>query len=181
MVNSAFAFVYADWMFTARPRACGIEDISCDSRGVRAGALTSGVLGVGGTSPPQALQSLAVPGLMGPRSNSRSLGFFLGERLWAERVLELTGALWARLVRLVFILDGFDFDFVGEGLGEVWVDLVDVFGEFGRYFLVLVFSGVGVVSRERLRLAAGVGELLVVGAIFDVFWRSIVGSQARGW
>jgi hypothetical protein len=54
------------------------------------------------------------------------LGFFLGERLWAERVLELTGALWARLVRLVFILDGFDFDFVGEGLGEVWVDYVPV-------------------------------------------------------
>jgi hypothetical protein len=180
MVNSAFAFVYADWMLTARPRACRIEDISCDSRGVRAGALTSGVLGVGGTSPPQALQSLAVLGLMGPRSNSRSLGFFLGERLWAERVLELTGALWARLARLVFSLDGFDFDFVGEGRGEVWVDLVATFAEFGRCFLMPVFSGVGVVSRERLRLAAGVGELLVVGAIFAIFSRSIVGSQVRG-
>jgi len=177
-MNSAFAFVYADWMFTARPRACRIEDISCDSRGVRAGALTSGVLGVGGTSPPQALQSLAVLGLMEPRSNSRSLGFFLGERLWADRVLELTGALWARLLRLVFILVGFDF--VGEVWGEVWVDLVDVFEGFGRCFLVPVESGVGVVSRDRLSLAACVGELLVVGAMFAVFSRLIVESQVRG-
>jgi hypothetical protein len=99
-------------MFTARPRACRIDDISCDSRGVRAGALTSGVLGVGGTSPPQALQREVPVGLMEPRPNSRSLGFFFGERLWAERVLELTGALWARLARVVFILEGFDF--VGE-------------------------------------------------------------------
>jgi hypothetical protein len=118
--------------------------------------------------------------LMGPRSNSRSLGFFLGERLWAERVLELTGALWARLARLVFSLDGFDFDFVGEGLDEIWVDLVDVFGGFGRCFLMPFVFGVGVVSRERLSPAAGVGELRVVGAIFAVFLRSIVGSRTRG-
>jgi hypothetical protein len=96
-------------MFTARPRACRIEDISWDSRGVRAGALTWGVLGDGGTSAPQALQREVPVGLTEPRSNSRSLGFFLGERLWAERVLELTGALWARLLRVVFVLGGFDF------------------------------------------------------------------------
>jgi hypothetical protein len=81
---------------------------------------------------------------------------------------------------MVSTLDGFDFDFVGEGRGEVWVDLVATFAEFGRCFLMPVFSGVGVVSRERLRLAAGVGELLVVGAIFAIFSRSIVGSQVRG-
>jgi hypothetical protein len=116
--------------------------------------------------------------LMEPRSNSRSLGFFLGERLWADRVLELTGALWARLLRLVFILVGFDF--VGEVWGEVWVDLVDVFEGFGRCFLVPDESGVGVVSRDRLSLAACVGELLVVGAMFAVFSRLIVESQVRG-
>ena len=143
--------------------------MSCNSRGVRAGALTSGVLGVGGTSPPQALQREVPVGLMEPRSNSRSLGVFLGERLWAERVLELTGALWARLLRLVFVLGGFDF--VGEVCAEVWVDFVDVFEGFGRCFLVPVVSGVGVVSRERL---------IVVGAMFAVFPRLIVGFQVRG-
>jgi hypothetical protein len=60
------------------------------------------------------------------------------------------------------------------------VDLVDVFGGFGRCFLMPFVFGVGVVSRERLSPAAGVGELRVVGAIFAVFLRSIVGSRTRG-
>jgi hypothetical protein len=68
----------------------------------------------------------------------------------------------------------------GEVCAEVWMDLVDVFEGFGRCFLVPVVFGVGVVSRERLRFDAGVGELLVVGAMFAVFPRLIVGSQVLG-
>lgn len=102
---------------------------------------------------------------MACRSNSKSLGFFLGEVLWAERVLELIGRLWARLDRSVSTLEGF-----AVVLGEVW-----------RGFLMLDV-GAGEVSRDRVRLAAGIGEreFLVVGAIVAVSSKTVVGSQVCG-
>lgn len=150
-----------------------MEDISCDSSRVRAGALTSGVVGIFAL---QAWQNRVVLGLMGFRENSRSLGFFLGEvLLWAERVRELIGRLWARVDREGLVLGGLVV--VGTNWREVWMDLLATFGEFWRCFLTPV-AGVGEVSRERLRLPAGVGEreFLVVGAIVAAPPRSVFGS-----
>jgi hypothetical protein len=141
--------------------------MSCESYHSRAGALTSGVLGF---SALQAGQNAVVLGLMACRSNPTSFDFFLGETeaLWAPRVLELIGSLWAWSARLALSLGGFA---VG-------------FGEARRCFLVVVVD-VGEVSRERLRLTAGVGEreFLVVGAIVSVSSRMIVECQVheRWW
>jgi hypothetical protein len=187
-------------MFTSRPRACRIEDISCDSSGERVCALISSVMGGGGSSAWQAVQSRSfvlgfggipalqalqkavVLGLIGSRSDLRSLDFFLGEVLWAAaRVLELTGSLEVWPGRFALVLSGFAG--VGESWREVWVDLFDTFGEVWRCFLTpFVVVGIGEVSRERLRLAAGVGErgFLVFGAIVAVSSRTGNGSRVCG-